>query len=300
MGGGRKSTKHHVQYMNDVCCDTNVCGLLTEKNLPEMSQKECRFIHPVPSLPPLIDNSPEIVRVLDIIRFKLGDKDAEKFDEFYWFAREYPRCYRYHLDCADFRLKTIHELYLRAHTELSKMLSPESYAVSIGNREVHQIYWDFESLLSEISISLDLLARIVGSAFETHMPVSFNKLCKKQNSNPILEKLQSARKRWVLKLKDYRDCFIHYTPVDTMLSISLVQRWDGFHIRGKLPTNPNIRDIAGFRFSKRVELLKYACTVYKHMKALDRAIAKEIFRAYRRNEYPKKLTNLFFIGRRET
>ena len=259
-----------------------------------MSQKDCRFIHPVPSLPPLIGNSLEIVRVLDTIRFELGDKDAEKYGEFCWFAREYPRCYRYHLDCADFRLKTIHELYLRAHTELSKMLLPKSYAVAIEDRRVHQIYWDFESFLSEINIALDLLARVVGSAFETQIPPSFRTLCQTQDSNPILKKMQSARKRWVIKLKDYRNCFVHSTPVDTMLSVSLVQRSDGFHIRAKLPINPDSREILKFRFSKRVELLKYACTVYKHMTTLDRVVAKEIFRAYRRNEYPKKLTNLFF------
>ena len=264
-----------------------------------MSLRNIRFIHPVPGLPRLIDNSPEIVRILDIIRQELDDKDAEKYGEFCWFAREYPRCYRYHLECADFRLKTIHELYIDVHTDLSKLLSPDSYEIAIGDKRVQQIYWDFESFLSEINIALDLLARVVGSAFETQMPVHFNALCKKQNSNPILEKMQSARERWVLKLKDYRDCFVHYTPIDTMLSISLVQRWNGFHIWGKLPTNPNIRDIVGFRFSKRVELLKYACTVYKHMTALDRVVAKEILRTYRRNEYPRRLTNLFFVGGRE-
>lgn len=264
-----------------------------------MSQRDCRFIHPVPGLPRLIDNSPEIVRVLNIIRQELDDKDAEKYGEFCWFAREYPRCYRYHLECADFRLRTIHELYIDVHTDLSKLLSPDSYETAIADRRAQQIYWDFESFLSEINIALDLLARVVGPAFETQMPINFNGLCKKQNSNSILQKMQSARRRWGLKLKDYRDCFVHYTPVDTMLSVSLVQRSDGFHIRGKLPSNPNIRDILGFRFSKRVELLKYACTVYKHLTALDRAVAKEILRAYRRNEYPMRLTNLFFIGGRE-
>lgn len=131
------------------------------------------------------------------------------------------------------------------------------------------------------------------------MPISFNKLCNKQNPNSILKKMQFARERWVLKLKNYRDCFVHFTPVDTMLSISLVQTSDGFHIRGKLPTNPNIREICGFRYSKRVELLRYACTVYRHMKALDRAVAQEILKTYRLNEYPRRLTNLFFVGIRD-
>ena len=33
---------------------------------------------------------------------------------------------------------------------------------------------------------------------------------------------------WVNRMKDYRDCFVHYTPVDTMLSIRMVLRKAGW------------------------------------------------------------------------
>jgi len=269
----------------------------TDMSIPGYS----KTIHPVRNLPPMRKESPEVVRVLDTMRRELDDKEEGMFDEFCWFAREYPRCYRYHLDCADFRLRTIHKLYEEAHEQLSRMLEPkfESFEVSLGNVMIEQIYWDFESFLSEINIALDLLARVVGTAFDTHMPANFNALCKKPNHSPILDKMKSARNRWVLRLKDYRDCFVHYTPVDTLLQIALVQETDGYHIYGKLPVNPNVRDILGFRFSRRVELLHYACVIHKHMTALDRAVAKEIQRAYKKNEFPKRIRNLFFLGGRE-
>jgi hypothetical protein len=36
------------------------------------------------------------------------------------------------------------------------------FELSVGNERVRQAYWDFASFLSEVSITLDLLARIVG------------------------------------------------------------------------------------------------------------------------------------------
>ena len=111
--------------------------------------------------------------------------------------------------------------------------------------------------------------------------------------------MKKAQRRWVSRLKDYRDCFVHYTPVDTLSMISLNQHDDGHEIRGKLPVNPNVREILGFRFSRRTELLRYACTVHKNMTALDRAVAREIARAFAKGEYPRRISNLFFVGRRE-
>ena len=67
----------------------------------------------IPKLPKFPHNSPEIVFVLDKIRYKL-DAD-ETLGEFCWFAREYPRINRYHLDHAKLRLCKIHDNYLSAY-----------------------------------------------------------------------------------------------------------------------------------------------------------------------------------------
>jgi hypothetical protein len=64
-------------------------------------------ILPLPQLPNF-SKSPNLVKVLDSVRFAL---DSEEYGEFYWFAREYPRIYRYHLDHAEYRLKTIYSVY---------------------------------------------------------------------------------------------------------------------------------------------------------------------------------------------
>lgn len=252
-----------------------------------------------------VHSSPEVVKTLDVIRRQLEYEDdlagVDEHAEFYLFARDYPRCYRFHLDCSDYRLTSIYEQYLAIRIDLAGLASknPGSFEYGIGDRRVEIIYWDFESYLSEINIALDLLARIVGIGFPQHTPPSFNRLCKSKLTGGLIEILRAARQRWVLKLKDYRDCFTHYTPIDTRAVISLLLRKDGtFDLWGKLPVNPNIREILGFRFSRRVELLRYAITVHRHMTALDRAVAREIWRAFRRNEYPSRRSGLFFVASR--
>ena len=253
------------------------------------------------SIPSINYDSPEVVKALDKIRFELQDKDVDEYGEFCWFAREYPRCYRYHIDCARYRLQSINEKYIEAKEYFEKNLKDKSencFGSSYSSLSVEAIYWDFESLLSSINTALDILARIVGVAFKEQTPPSFNKLCKKE-LGILTDTFRKAQKTWVSRMKDYRDCFVHYTPVDTMLYISADLYKDGWYIRCKLPTNPNSRDILGFRYSRKVELLNYACTIYKHMMALDKSIAKEIKLLYKKNEFPIRKTNLFFLGVRD-
>lgn len=265
-----------------------------------------RTVKPVPELPSFRRSATsDVLGVMNKIRSRLQEIDAnnssDSHAEFAWFAREYPRCYRYHLDCADFRLMCISDHYRQVHADLALRVShdPLTFEVSVGDKRVKQIYWDFESFLSEINIALDLLARIAGTAYKEEMPPNFNRFCKKQGDVGVLGIMKKAQRRWVRRLKDYRDCFVHYTPVDTMLMISLIQSVDGFEIRGKLPVNPNVREILGFRFSRRVELLRYACAVHRNMTALDKAVAQQIARAFAAGEYPRRTANLFFVGRRE-
>jgi hypothetical protein len=242
------------------------------------------------------------VKTLDKIRFEIDKKDKEgELFEFYWFAREYPRFYRYHLDHAQYRLKSIHEKYSVVRGGILKSSKANGYSslgMSISNPITHQIYWDFEAYLMALSAALDLMARVVGVSFSDQTPVSFNKLCsKKQLAGPV-DTLRIAKERWINRFKDYRDCFVHYTPADNRVYSDVIPQGDGGILRCKLPTNPNIRTVEGFKYSKKVEVLTYGATVYRHFSALDKAIAKDIMRLYKDNEFPKRTKNLFFIGQR--
>jgi hypothetical protein len=253
----------------------------------------------LPPLPNFSSTSPAVVLIHDKIRKELDH--FEDFAEFSWFAREYPRCYRYHFNAAEFRLKSLYGLMSTLHSEFAREISQSErdiYHHGVSDERVLQVYWDFESFLSEVSISLDLLARVVGPAFGDHSPSSFNKLCKWSVSHPLIDLFNRAEKRWVRRLKDYRDCFTHYTPVDTLLMVSAYKYADRWEVRAKLPINPNVREIIGFRYSRRVELLRYALNVYDNFLAFDRAVAHTIARLYRQKRYPVRKDNLFFVGRR--
>jgi hypothetical protein len=73
---------------------------------------------------------------------------------------------------------------------------------------------------------------------------------------------------------------------------------EGWRLRAKLPINPNCREILGFRYSKRTELLSYAIGVYKRLLALDRAVANAVMKLYKTNLFPVRRDALFFVGRR--
>jgi hypothetical protein len=232
---------------------------------------------------------------MDLIRREL--RDLDDYSEFCWFAREYPRCYRHHLECAEHRLCTIHDLYQEVHAELAPQVArhPSMWGTHVSDDRSKRIYWDFESYLCEVNNSLDLLARVSGLAYRNQTPPNFNRFCKLPHS-PLVSVCAAAQSRWVARLKAYRDCFTHFTPVDTILSVGLDQYGDGFHMRAKLPTNPAVRDIIGFQYSRRVELLAYASTVWRQMTALDRAVARQVLRLYREGSYPVRTTRLFFVG----
>jgi hypothetical protein len=255
-------------------------------------------IKPLPKLPENLSGQPAIVSALDDIRFTIEDDDRA---EFAWFAREYPRIFRYHIYHAEHRLKTIHECYRKAGLEFELQIAEKEnlFSVSTGRGLAWQIYWDFEAFLNAIGSALDVLARIVGLFYADPAPVSFIKLCNKRQLSGAVDLLRSAQQLWVHRLKDYRDCFVHYTPVDNEAWIHCHRYRDGWEIRCAIPVNPNIREAEGFRFSRRAELLRYSIATHKRLMTLDRRIGQLIRKEWQEGIFPKRFHNLFFVGERQ-
>lgn len=262
--------------------------------------KNHKVVLNIPRRPIFPKNSPALVRVLDKVRKAFDD---DEYGEFYWFAREYPRIYHYHLNHAQYRLELIYKRYEHFHSVvLQKIGSGEIEEGSFGFAEsadfAYRIYWDFEAYLSAINTAIDVLARIVGTAYKEQLPPSFNKVCRKNNLGGLVSILQQAKEQWVSRLKDYRDCFVHYTPVDNLVFIQSELYSDGWEIRCKLPSNPNTRDMMRFKFSRRSELLRYSLSVWRHMQKLDKDVASYIFDEFNAGRYPQKIHGLFTTGMR--
>lgn len=255
------------------------------------------LVAPLPRFPA---GSPAVVLAYDRMRRELEDDD--ELAEFCWFAREYPRCYRFHMDGAEFRLKSLHALMFSLSGDLVKRAieaTENTWELAASDLRVEQVYWDFESMLSEINVALDLLTRVVGPAFHLQAPANFNKFCKLSEQHPLVDAFRSAQKSWVSRLKDYRDCFMHYTPVDTLLMVRIRRYANGWQLRASLPTNPNVREILGFRFSRRTELFRYAIASYRRMVAFDKQVAAIVWSEYKAGRFPKRRDGLFFVGRRD-
>ena len=249
---------------------------------------------------PILPDEPEphIVTFLDRVRFALEEDDDS---EVAWFLREYPRIFRYHSYHAWSRLAEIHAAYVRAGARFKKRIeeSPEGYALSEGRGETYQIYWNFEAYLGAISSALDTIARILTVAHVEHTPVSFNKLCSRTDSSPLANILRKAKKAWVDRTKDYRDCFVHYTPIDHEPRIVMEKHGSQWRIQCPLPRNPNAREISDFRFRPRLDLLVYSLHIFENLRKLDVSIARELSRMRRAGKFPTRRWHLFHVGRRD-
>lgn len=247
-------------------------------------------------------SSPKIVLTYDKMRFELEKVDAEKHAEFYWYAREFPRYFRYHFDNIEYRLTKIHTLYSLHLEEFNEKYDDENtkncYEIRISNPYTFQIYWEFEALLNAISTALDILARISGLEFIEQTPVSLNNLAKKKDLFGVVEILRKAKLDWIDEMKNLRDCFVHYSPVDSRPYITFYRTATMWKVWGKLPTNPNIRVADAFEYSKKLDLLKYSIKLYEKLNLLDNDISTYIESLYKEGHFPKRIENLFFIGRR--
>lgn len=221
-------------------------------------------------------------------------------DEYDWFAMEYARVFRYHLGHAEHRLADIYTVYERHHEHFSGELRGYGSTTESArsNREVEVLYWDFEAFLSATSCALDIVARILTAGFAAPVPVSFNKFIKKADG-PFRDILARASQEWVARFKDYRDCFVHYTPVDRLPTIGVRRYMNGFELRCRLPTNPNKRENVMFRYNRRTELLRYALHVYRNLRKLDSDVARTIRHLHAAGLFPVRTTNLFGVSIRQ-
>ena len=160
-----------------------------------------RELLPLTQLPKFAEFSPEVVRVLDRIRFEVDHDDA--MAEFAWFAREYPRVYQHHIGHVEHRLKCIHRRYAKAHSHFAcEIANADSncFGMAASSIETSKVYWDFEAFLNAVTAALDILARIVGTAYKENTPPSFSKLCKKQHLDGCVDIFRAAQDRWVLRM----------------------------------------------------------------------------------------------------
>lgn len=156
-----------------------------------------------------------------------------------------------------------------------------------------QIYWEFEALLNAANTAIDMLTRIAGLASQKQVPITFSKLLKKEDPSEIINILASAKEEWIDRMKNYRDCFVHCTPVDSRVYVVIYRLSKSWKMWCKIPTNPNARDPMSYKFSKKVDLLRYAHGVYHNLISFEAKLSIKIEELYNNGEYPMRINKLF-------
>ena len=174
----------------------------------------------------------------------------------------------------------------------------EQFGQAFGDRTCSLVHWEFEALLNAAGASLDVIARLIGPAYSENTPVSFSRFCKKKHLSGYADDLRQAEEQWVTKLKSYRDCFVHYTPSDTLLMFSTVNRRNKAHLHFRVPVNPDSRDITLFRWSVNRDLLRTAIEFRRRIHALDKKLATRMKKDHRLKLFPIRRGHLLQIGRR--
>jgi len=140
------------------------------------------MLEPLPKLPSFPRQSPHILTAMTYA-YQTPWWIETDCDEFYWFSREYGRILRHHFNNIDYRLANIYKLYEDAHKRLSKAIeqdTPDQFGQAFTDMSCNITHWEFESLLNAAGASLDIIARLVGPAYQENSPPSFSKLCKKK------------------------------------------------------------------------------------------------------------------------
>ena len=240
-----------------------------------------------------------MVRVLDRIRFEIDDDRSTRSSlGLPVNTRGYTVTDKDHVE---FRLTQIHAKYQNAHRYFAEQIehaSKDCFGMASGNKETLEVYWDFEAFLNAVTTSLDILARVVGTSYIEQTPPSFSKLCKKGHLPGCADILRAAQSRWVSRMKDYRDCFVHYTSVDTLFLFSCNLYSNGFEVRASSQRTPTFEISSASDSLAALKSLKYAIHVYRQLQVLDKRIARQIATDYERGEFPKRKDNLFFLGTR--
>jgi hypothetical protein len=169
---------------------------------------------------------------------------------------------------------------------------------SISGHLITHLYWEFEALLNAMSAALDVLSRLCGLEFSEQTPISLNNFSKKKDLMGTAAIFREERGKWIDQMKDLRDCFVHYTPIDSIPYLTFYRTPKKWKVYAKLPVNPNVRIADQFKFSRRLDVLKYSLELFAKFVDLDDRVAKYLDALHGNGQFPKRKDNLFNLGQR--
>ena len=243
----------------------------------------------IPDLP----EYPEMSAITTMLHKTYGNKKIVGKREFCDFILYYEGYMDHYYNHSKYRLEMMHKNYKWFRENISEDANLGPTLFGYGGKDVDWIHWEFESFLMAVNSTLDVIARICGPYYPP-MSFTFNKLCKVTDTIGPHITLRKAKDEWAQRMKDYRDCFVHYIPIMPMCMAGLNElSSDSLEVSINIPDNPESRSITKFVFNDKLDMLKYSVQTFNNLCILDNSIANELTSLFLRDEYPKRYERLF-------
>lgn len=125
-------------------------------------------------------------------------------------------------------------------------------------------YYEFDAWLSAAIRVYDTSRYIIWDAFRGtgSIPSTFDTVVKVANGIPddLKQRLEQSWQTYGVRIKAYRDCIHHYSPLDFGISTARATPLSGliWSTQLHIPDNPEARSKSNFRFDKRLDALTVA------------------------------------------
>lgn len=142
-------------------------------------------------------------------------------------------------------------------------------------------YFELDALLTAARRAYDTSRYILWGAFgpdKGGIPSNFKKTLRACRSLPLELKaiLEQSWETYGEQLTDYRDCIMHYSPIDFGFSTANMQKLDGgvWSVLMRIPDNPDAKSQAAFTFSNGLDALTYGWELTNEILRVATAITK--------------------------
>jgi hypothetical protein len=127
-----------------------------------------------------------------------------------------------------------------------------------------ELYFELDALTAKARRTYDALGHVIWDAYghpRDRCPGNFANFLDVCNRVPdvLHSRLSQSWNTFGVKLKDYRDCILHYTPLDTRIGSACMVRLDcgAWSAKIFIPDNPEARAASKFTFDRRLDALNY-------------------------------------------
>jgi hypothetical protein len=220
----------------------------------------------------IVDNNEDSLNHAVASMFEIDH--AHSNDEYY---QEYDL--RYCVLSALYHLARLIDLYVLAAESFEKMHFPET-TVS-GNTHCPNIFYEIDAFLTSGRRVYDMISKMLWKHYhpgESGGWSSMKNAVKSLDKVPIefADELRASWSQFGVKLKDYRDCVMHFVPLHKISETCWLNRHFGkWGVTVKLPANPEEKSRRKLDYDSGPDALTYCHEVAVHLVELCKSLTEQ-------------------------